>query len=273
MFPTLIERLPIVGLPLHTWGVMVALGFALGTYLAREEGARHGVQKSDMTDIALWGLIMGVVGARVLYAVVEWRMYVERPMLLLSPSGGLAWYGGLIAALVTGVVFCRVKKLPTLAVFDASAPGIAVAHALGGGGCLGGGCCWGAHASEGFPLAVRYTDPHSRYVLTMGDSAPVHPAQLYESFALAVIVAVLLVFRRRPHRHGEVMLLYLSLYAAARFVVEFFRADPERGTVEGVLWGSVSTSQFIAMGFAVLCMGWFVWLRRHAPARAPVAAP
>jgi phosphatidylglycerol:prolipoprotein diacylglycerol transferase len=113
------------------------------------------------------------------------------------------------------------------------------------------------------PWAVAFTDPDAARIGGAPLGVPLHPVQLYESVVCLLLFAALVRLARRKRFDGEVILTYTIAYAVARFVLEFFRGDADRGFVFG---GWLSTSQFIAAVLGPLAVGlWFVRGRAGAP--------
>jgi phosphatidylglycerol:prolipoprotein diacylglycerol transferase len=243
---------------LHTYGFLLAIAFLAGLWVASRQakaaaprlfanpGERDGYA-SRVTDMAVWVLIGGLVGAKLLLVAVDWRYFGRNPHELLSifQSGGV-FYGGLIGGILTAWWYARRHRLPGWPTADVLAPGVVLGQAIGRLGCFAAGCCWGKVTAV--PWAVVFTDVYaSRQVGTPMD-APLHPSQIYESAAAFLIFLLLLWLAPRKRFHGQVALAYVLLYSAVRFALEFLRGDPDRGS-----WfrGALSTSQIIAIGLVL----------------------
>jgi len=174
-------------------------------------------------------------------------------------AGGV-FFGGLIAALLVAFFYLRRKRLPALAVADAVAPAIALGHVLGRVGCFLAGCCWGQQCD--LPWAVTFTDPLAQELFGTPLWVPLHPTQLYEAFAEAVIFVILYLRFRRAHRPGGIIGLYLVLYPAARFGVEFVRAHD----VANPQLGPLLSEQWVALG--LMAGGAWLLARKTEPAKA-----
>jgi phosphatidylglycerol:prolipoprotein diacylglycerol transferase len=163
-----------------------------------------------------------------------------------------------------------VHRLPLWKVFDIYTPSIALGLGIGRLGCFAAGCDYGKPTSSF--LGVVFTNPFSHEVAGTPLGIPLHPTQLYESFAMFAIFAVLVWRYRHKTYDGQIFVLHLILYGLARFFIEFLRGDEDRGFVFGHL---LSTSQFIALLALVAAVVLTVYLRgRHAEAGAlPVAVP
>jgi phosphatidylglycerol---prolipoprotein diacylglyceryl transferase len=244
-------------LTLHTYGFLLAIAFLAGLYVASRQAKRAGLDANRVTDMAVWVLIAGLLGAKLLLVVLDWRHYSRTPgdILTIFQSGGV-FYGGLIGGLLVAWWYVRRHGLPGWTTADVLAPGVVLGQAIGRLGCFAAGCCWGKPADV--PWAVVFTDVYAaRQVGTPLDS-PLHPSQLYESLAAFLIFLFLLWLAPRKRFDGQVVLAYVALYSAARFGLEFLRGDPDRGT-----WfhGALSTSQLIAL---VLLVGVAILLPRLA---------
>jgi phosphatidylglycerol:prolipoprotein diacylglycerol transferase len=201
--------------------------------------------------------------------VLDAPRYLREPRELLSvlQSGGV-FYGGFLAAALVAWWYVRRYQLPGWTTADVLAPGVAIGQAIGRLGCFAAGCCFGKAAKV--PWAVTYTDEYARTVGAPIDEA-VHPTQVYESMAAFLIFLFLLWLAPRKRFQGQVVLAYVVLYATARFVLEFFRGDLDRGTIPGT---PLSTSQGIALALVIGAAFLFARLRSRRPeTAAPPSAP
>ena len=249
---------------LHTYGFVLAVAFLAGLFVASRQARRSGPDVNLVTDMAIWALIAGLIGAKVLLVAVEWRRYAGTPRELLSifQSGGV-FYGGLLGGMLVAWWYARRYALPGWATADVLAPGVILGQAIGRLGCFAAGCCWGKPASV--PWAVTFTDAGVRTVGTPMDT-PLHPSQIYESILAFLLFFALLWLADRKRFAGQVVLAYAIGYSVIRFVLEFWRGDLDRGSLFG---GALSTSQviaiFLVLGAVVL---WPRLSRKERPAPA-----
>lgn len=150
------------GIPIHTYGVLLASGFilavSLGARLALhewpgEEGER---KREEVLDMAFWVLIGGLVGSRVLFILVNWKDYAADPKRIFDLGGGLVFYGGLMGALVASFLFTRKHNIDFLRLADLAMPLVSLGQCLGRLGCFSAGCCWGDIARPGVKWAVEF---------------------------------------------------------------------------------------------------------------------
>ncbi len=230
-----------------TYGLMVTLGFLAGLWLATRLARRDGLNTDDVVNLAVYCALSGIVGAKLLMIVQDFGYYRENPGELFSfatlQAGGI-FYGGLVAALAVAWWFLSKRGLPALRTADVFAPGVALGHAIGRIGCFAAGCCWGVECH--LPWAVTFKNPDANRMFGTPLMTPLHPTQLYESAAEAIIAFVLWRRSLAAHRPGTVIGLYLVMYCSVRFAVEFVRAHDAANPFGGPL----SSSQWIALALA-----------------------
>jgi phosphatidylglycerol:prolipoprotein diacylglycerol transferase len=245
---------------LHTYGVLVALAFLSGLWIAGRLGRREGLNTDSLTNLVIYCALAAIGGAKLMMFVVDPR-YRQNPAEIFTldtlRAAGV-FYGGLIAALAVAYWYMRKAGLPAWRTADVCAPGIALGHGIGRIGCFSAGCCWGVECH--LPWAVTFHNPLAGETVGVPLNVPLHPTQLYEAISEFAIFALLYWRIGKPHRSGAIIMLYLLLYGAVRFVVEFFRYHEQ-----GNLWGTpLDTSQWISL---VICIASGTWLmgRRGTP--------
>jgi phosphatidylglycerol:prolipoprotein diacylglycerol transferase len=258
MYPRLLELGP---LTVYTYGVLLAAAYLLGLKLAMVRAKARGLDQARVLDLGIYIIISALVGAKLLLFITDFRTFVDNPreLLTLARSGGV-FYGGLILAVIVALWYIRRIGLPLWTTCDVFAPGIALGHVVGRLGCFFAGCCYGKPTT--LPWAITFTDPYAASNVGTPLNIPLHPTQLYEAGAEALILILLLATESRGRRYpGRTFWLYMLLYAISRYIIEMFRDDP-RGTVF-----MFSTSQFISIILAPLAVVMLVYLgRRHQPA-------
>jgi len=230
---------------LPTYGVLVASALVAAVITVTRLGRREGLEANRLIDFSTWLIVVGLLGAKILMIVTEWSRYSQDIGEIFSwdtlQAGGV-FYGGFVAAALFAIWYVKVYRLPLLKVFDVYAPAIALGQSIGRLGCFAAGCDYGK-VTTSF-LSVVFTNPISHQITDVPLGKHLHPVQIYESLATLAIFAVLLWRYRHKTRDGDIFLLYLTLYAVARFFLEFLRGDDDRGFVFHHL---LSTSQFIAL--------------------------
>lgn len=225
---------------IHGYGLMIALGIVVCVIMGTYRAKKHGYKEDAVLDIAIFSVLAGFLGAKLLFVLVEFDRFLENPMQVLG-SEGFVVYGGIIAGVLAAVLYCRIKKLSFLEYFDLLAPSVSIAQGFGRIGCFLAGCCYGreTHAFWGV------TFPEGSFAPA---GVPLIPTQLLSSEGDFAITGILLLYSKHSKQKGNTGALYLLLYGIGRFLVEFLRSD-DRGTV-----GILSTSQFISIGIVLLAI-------------------
>jgi len=194
--------------------------------------------EDQILSAALWAIISGFLGAKILYWLVEFDQILANPHYLIETlREGFVFYGALIGGLGGVAIYAAKHKLPFLAFVDLFSPSLVLAHAFGRIGCFCAGCCYGVECD----CAISVVFPQGAIAPA---GIPRLPTQLMESAFLFILAVVLILILRKKKAFGTVLGWYMILYGLWRFGIEFFRGD-ERGMV-----GALSTSQFISI-FAV----------------------
>ena len=286
MFNDLID---ISGFSLHTYGVMTALAFMVGVWLMSREASRVGIEPNLIYEMSFPVLLWSMLGARTLYILTNFSDYISRMKngdyfaMLRVWEGGLVFYGGFLASIIAGTYYVRKYKLNVYKLMDVITIAVPLSHAIGRLGCFSAGCCYG-HATDSaigiaFPKnSIPYVDEVLAHKITPETlhSLTLHPTQLYEALGLTIIFFILWTYRSRKRFHGEIFLIYVTLYAVERSIVEIFRGDgirkhifkfsPDSVTSAlGLPQGSpifMSTSQFIAVLIIIGAFLFRLWMKK-----------
>ncbi len=230
---------------LPTYGVLLATALMVALYTVVRLGRREGLDTGRLIDFSTWIIVTALLGAKVLMILTEWTFYREHPGQIFSMAtleAGGVFYGGFIAATFFAIWYIRSYKLPFWKVFDVYAPAIALGQSIGRLGCFSAGCDYGVPSHSFWAITFSSRFSHEMTGVPLG--IPLFPWQLVASATMLCIFGILLWRYKSKSRDGEIFLLYLALYAVARFSLEFLRGDPDRGFVFNHL---LSTSQFIAL--------------------------
>ncbi len=230
-----------------TWhGFFTAVGVLFGIWLATRLSVERGYTEDDIMSVALWSVIGGIVGARLMHVIDQWEYYIQDPVAILKVNeGGLAIWGTIIGGPIGGAIYARWRGFSIPRLLDTCGMGLILGMAIGRLGDVINGEHHGADATV--PWSVRYTHPN-----TLGDlQVPVHLAVGYELFwdVLVLVFCLWLLHRQGLPRHGMVFWVMIALYSLGRFFVQFFRLDTP------FLWG-LSQAQLLAFAVGALA----VWL-------------
>ena len=228
----------------YSYGLLVAIGFAVATLLAYKHARDFGIDRERVIDLGIVMLIGGIIGARIVYIALNFQYYVENPLEVVNlTKGGLVWYGAFILGLIASAWFLKKNKISFWAAGDLFAPYIALAQAFGRIGCFLNGCCYGSAAPSGFMLGVLFP----------GEVVSRYPTQIFSVIALLLIFAILRVWQNKRHFNGEIFLAYGILYSMKRFGMEYFRGDNPK-----IVYG-LTISQLISIVIFVICSGLFIY--------------
>ncbi len=261
MYPKLISFGPYF---IPTYGVLVALGFLAGLMVTIRLASRAGISADKITNLAVYCAISGVLGAKLFMFLFDFSYYAHNPGEIFSLSTLQAagvFHGGFIAAMITAVLYMRSAQLPVLKTMDLFAPGVALGQAIGRLGCFAAGCCWGRECD--LPWGVHF---RSDFAAPVPLDKALHPVQLYESIPNFFLFLLLYKLAQREHPAGKIIGLYLTLYSALRFSVEFFRNH------EQSLVLNLSLTQWISLGLLGLGLA-ILFSTRNAPAANLMDAP
>ena len=248
MIPDILHIGPV---PIHLFGIFLALAFLAAGWAAGREFERKGYDPALASSAVVWGGVGGLLGARLWIVLDAWPEFVRAPWTFLVTGGGFVFYGGLLGGTLAVTLFFWREHIPWLAGADACAPAIALGQAIGRLGCQAAGDGdWGKETA--LPWGMAYP-----YAVVGWDKPPgvcVHPTPLYEAAAYAAIFALLWRLRREPAPDGAILALYLVLSGAARFLVEFVRVNPR------IAFG-LTEAQLVSLTLVVVG-GWWLLSRR-----------
>lgn len=207
---------------LRSYGIVVALSFFLALWLSAKEAKRAGLDPGMVQDFSAYGLLGGIVGARIYYVVFSNPAYfLQKPWEIFAVwHGGIGIIGALLGGLLTALWYCRKKRMSFWRFADILAPGVALGQAAGVIACLLNGDSFGKPADVAW--AITYTDPRALAPLNV----PLHPVEIYEMAAYLLVFLLVWQTRGKFRTPGFSFLTYLAGYGAARFAVEFFRGNP-----------------------------------------------
>jgi phosphatidylglycerol:prolipoprotein diacylglycerol transferase len=213
------------GIEVHWYGVIIGCGIAIGLFLAMREAQRRGMDKDIIPDLLIWAIPIAIICARIYYVSFEIPYYSQHPSEIIKIwHGGIAIHGGLIGAVITAIIFSRIKKVSFWKIADITAPSIILAQGIGRWGNFMNQEAHGGEVSRQFlehlhlpNFIINQMDINGHYY---------HPTFLYESvWDIAGFIILILLRNKASLRRGEVFISYFMWYSIGRFFIEGMRTD------------------------------------------------
>lgn len=263
------KTITLFGIDIAYYGITIAIGMLAGIFVATQVAKRIGQKQDDYVDLAIFGIIFGVIGARIYFVIFSWDMYKDNLLEIFNTRhGGLAIYGGVIAAVITVFVVAHVKKIPVGLMLDTGGCGLITGQMIGRWGNFFNREAFGEYTDGLFAMrlpldAVRsgdVTEKMREHMETIDGVSciQVSPTFLYESVWCLLVLILLLVYTRHKKFNGEVFLIYLAGYGVGRFWIESLRTD------QLLLPGTaIPVSQLLAGVLVIVSVLWIIWGRRR----------
>ncbi|MDM5451449.1 prolipoprotein diacylglyceryl transferase [Peribacillus simplex] len=208
----------------HWYGLIIGFGVLLGLIIALRESERRGLDKETFTDMILFAVPIAIICARIYYVIFQWEYYSQNPGDIIKIwNGGIAIHGALIGAVLTAIIFAKVKKVSFWKLADIAAPSLLLGQAIGRWGNFMNQEAHGGEISRSFLENMHLPDFIINQMYINGTYY--HPTFLYESIWNIVGVIILLSLRKVNLRRGELFLTYVIWYSIGRFYIEGMRTD------------------------------------------------
>lgn len=262
------KSIDLFGIEIAYYGIIIGTAILLGFWIAAREAKRTGQNPENYLDMGIIGVIAGIVGARLYYVIFSWDMYKDNLLDIFNlREGGLAIYGGVIAAVISVLVLAKVKHLSAPQIFDTIAMALLNGQMLGRWGNFFNREAFGGYTDSLFAMrlpldAVRssdVTEQMRRHIERIDGVSyiQVHPTFLYESLWCMVLLIILFVYRKHKKYEGELFLMYLFGYGLGRFWIEGLRTD--QLLLPGV---GIAVSQLLAGAIVVGTGAAMLYLRK-----------
>jgi phosphatidylglycerol:prolipoprotein diacylglycerol transferase len=263
------------GIKIHGFGLMLALALWCSVGLAGWRAKREGLNPEHVDLLAIWVLVVGLLGARIFFVVEYWRSFHHWWEIFQIWKGGIVFYGSVLGGAVGFILFRRLHPFPLRPMLDVIAPALALGIALGRVGCFLNGCCYGDLCN--LPWAMSFPRDSSPWadqlkegLIHVGDprSLPIHPTQLYSALDGLILMLLLSAYYPLRKRDGEVMALLMVTYPVTRFLIEGLRNDEA-----GIVFGMTISQAISVVVFLAGIVYWLYLLRlptgRYADTKQP----
>lgn len=262
------KSIDLFGIEIAYYGIIIGTAILLGFWIAAREAKRTGQNPENYLDMGIIGVIAGIVGARLYYVIFSWDMYKDNLLDIFNlREGGLAIYGGVIAAVISVLVLAKVKHLSAPQIFDTIAMALLNGQMLGRWGNFFNREAFGGYTDSLFAMrlpldAVRssdVTEQMRRHIERIDGVSyiQVHPTFLYESLWCMALLIILFAYRKHKKYEGELFLMYLFGYGLGRFWIEGLRTD--QLLLPGV---GIAVSQLLAGAIVVGTGAAMLYLRK-----------
>lgn len=260
--PHLPKGITIGGFTIAFYGMIIAAGMLSGLWLACHQAQRTGQKKEVYTDFAIYAIIFSLIGARLYYVVFSWENYKDDLLQIFNTrGGGMAIYGAVIAAVLTAIIYCKVKKYNFFLLADTAVGGLVLGQIIGRYGNFFNREAFGEYTNSLFAMRLRVDQVNPANITELMRShmttidgvqyIQVHPTFLYESLWNILVLVLILVFTTKKKFNGEIFLLYLVGYALGRVWIEGLRTDQLQIGSTGIAVSQVLSGAIVIVGVVV----------------------
>ncbi|HEY9764932.1 MAG TPA: prolipoprotein diacylglyceryl transferase [Chroococcales cyanobacterium] len=269
-------------LAIHWYSLMILTAIVIGTSLGRYHARRMGEDPEHIYNIALYGALAGILGARLYYVALSWSYYSSRPLEILATwHGGLAIHGGILGAVTALFFYARKYQLSFWKYLDMLSPSLILGQGIGRWGNFFNNEAYGAPAlwpswwpwhfgnPQFLPWGIHIPSPfrmpeYADLLRFPVDTTLFHPTFLYESlWDVGLFTFLLLLLRRGRQPRGNVFFFYLMLYSTGRFFIEGLRTDPL------MLFGVIRMAQFVSLTLIAVGLGTILFRTFQKRAASP----
>lgn len=261
------NSISIGGFEIAFYGIIIGIGMLAGLYMAQKDARRRGQDPELYLDFALYAIIFSIIGARLYYVIFDWELYKDNPIEIFNlRGGGLAIYGGIIGAVLTLIVFTKVRKVSFFSMADTGCIGLITGQIIGRWGNFFNCEAFGGYTDSllAMRLKMSLVNPsmisqellYHRIVENGVEYIQVHPTFLYESVWNLGVLAFLLWYRKRKKFDGEILWMYLLGYGLGRAWIEGLRTD------QLLFFGTgIPVSQALSMVLVAAASAVIIWKR------------
>lgn len=256
------KNISIFGFSIAFYGIIIALGMVAGLLMACRMAKKSGQKTSVYTDYVVFGIIFSLIGARIYYVIFAWDKYKDNLWQIFNiRAGGLAIYGGVIAAFLSAYVYCRIRKFNFLLFWDTALCGLILGQCIGRWGNFFNQEAFGEYTDSFLAMRLNTAHVNPDYIteamrthaqVADGSSfIQVHPTFLYESLWNLMVLLLMIFFTKKKKFHGEIAILYLVGYGLGRVWIEGLRTDQLQIGSSGIAVSQVLSGVLVVGGIVV----------------------
>lgn len=262
----MVKEFSIGGISFAYYGLIIGIGMVAGLFVAQADAKRRGQDPDIYIDFMLYGVIFAILGARLYYVAFQWEYYKEHLSEIINlRRGGLAIYGGIIASVLTLIVFTKKKKLSFFSMADSACLGLITGQIIGRWGNFINCEAFGGYTESLFAMRIKRSivnpgmvsqELMDHLIVENGiEYIQVHPTFLYESLWNLGVLLFMLWYRKRKKFDGEVLLIYFAGYGIGRTWIEGLRTDQLLIPGTGVAVSQMLSVALAAAALLLLILG------------------
>lgn len=220
----------------YWYAIFIVFAFALGILLCRKDDGKYKIKFDDILELFVFMLPISIICARIYYIIFNIKPFINNPSEIFNiRNGGLAIYGGIMGAIGTIIIYCKIKKIKVLNVLDYIAPFLPLGQSIGRWGNFFNGEAHGYQTNNFLRMGI----------VENGQYIQVHPTFLYESICNFIIFIVLFRLRNKRKYEGQLTYIYFLLYGISRTIIEGLRTD-------SLMIGNFRVSQILSIVLALV---------------------
>lgn len=220
-----------MNIDIYWYAIFIVVAFAIGIILCKKDNGKYNIKFDDILELLLFVIPISIICARLYFVIFKLDYYIKNPIEIVNiKNGGLAIYGGIIGAIITIIIFCKIKKIKILDMLDYIAPYLPLGQAIGRWGNFFNGEAHGTQTNSLFRMGI----------IENGSYIQVHPTFLYESICTFIIFLILFIKRNKRDYQGQLTYMYFFLYGIVRAIIEGLRTD-------SLMLGNYKISQILSI--------------------------
>lgn len=227
------------------YAIMIVGAILIGVILYSKDRIKYGIKNEQVYNLLIYVLPISIIGARIYYVLFKLDYYIKNPIQIFNiRDGGLAIYGGLIAGLITIIIYCKKRKINILNLLDGIAPYIALGQSIGRWGNFFNVEAYGIETQSLLKMGI----------IENGIYKEVHPTFLYESVSTFLLSIILKIAKKNRKFEGQVVCLYLIIYSLFRIFIEELRMD-------SLMLGNIRVSQLLSV--FIFIFSTIIYIRKY----------
>lgn len=259
------KNFTIFGFEIAYYGLIIAFGMLFAMLLVFYEAKKSGQNVENYYDFAIWLIVFSVIGARLYYVAFEWEQYKDNLLdIFKTRNGGMAIYGGVLAGILTAVIYAKIKKLNFWQIADTTILGLLLGQIIGRWGNFVNREAFGGFTDNLFAMQIKLdevggviSDSVRNHIQVVDgvEYIQVHPTFLYESLWNLALLILILIFKKYKKFHGEMFTWYIIGYGVGRFMIEGLRTDQLIAPIVNIPISQIVSAVLAITGIGIVIVG------------------